>query len=157
MKKHAEIRRIQGLTFIGKADSGHWTVIDGPGENGGSGGGPRPKELLLLSLAGCTGSDVASILTKKRVPFSGLEVHVTGEVRETHPQVFTDLHVEYVIFGEGINPKDVERSIQLSETTYCAVSAMLRPAVNITSSYRIEPDRNNGVAPQLHETTAMEQ
>ena len=91
----------------------------------------------MMSLAGCTGSDVASILTKKRVPFTGLEVHVSADMRETHPQIFTGLRVEYFVYGEGINPKDVERAIHLSETSYCAVSAMLRPAVPITSSYTI--------------------
>jgi putative redox protein len=135
--KHAVIRQIKGLTFAGQADSGHWTIIDGPGELGGSDGGPRPKELLMLALASCTGSDVASILRKKRVPYTGLEVHVTGELRKEHPQVFTGLHVEYVISGDRIDPAAVERAIDLSETTYCSVSAMLRPAVEITSSYRI--------------------
>lgn len=133
MKKHVVVHRIDGLTFIGKGDSGHWTVLDGPGD-----GGPQPKELFLLSLAGCTGSDVASILTKKRVPYTALEVHVSADVRDEHPRIFTGIHVEYVVRGEEIKNRDVERAIELSETTYCAVSAMVRESVPITSSYRIE-------------------
>jgi len=132
------IQQLSGLTFAGMGDSGHWTMIDGPGEMGGNDGGPRPKELLLLSLAGCTGSDVASILRKKRSPFSRLDVDVTAEMRDEHPRVFTEIHVEYVIHGENVRTRDVERAIRLSETTYCAVSAMLRESVSITSSYRIE-------------------
>lgn len=138
MKKHVMIQQVNGLTFAGRGDSGHWTMIDGPGELGGNDGGPRPKELLLLSLAGCTGSDVASILTKKRSPYTRLDVHVTAGIRDEHPRVFTDIHVEYVIHGDNVRPRDVERAIHLSETTYCAVSAMLRESVSITSSYRIE-------------------
>ena len=138
MKKHVMVRQVSGLTFAGKGDSGHWTIIDGPGEVGGNDGGPRPKEMLLLSLAGCTGSDVASILKKKRAPVTRLEVHVTAGMRDEHPRVFTDIHVEYVVHGKSIRANDVERAIELSETTYCAVSAMLRKSVPITSSYRIE-------------------
>lgn len=137
--KKAFIKQVHGLTFAGKADSGHWTIIDGPGKSGGNDGGPRPKELLMLALASCAGSDVASIMTRKRVPYTGFEVHITGTMQEEHPQVFTDLHVEYIVAGEGIRSGDVERAIHLSETKYCSVSTMLRSGVTITSSYRIVP------------------
>ena len=100
--------------------------------------GSTPKELLLIALGGCTASDVVPILKKKRVPVEKLEVRLTGNVREEHPQVFTDIHIEYVLYGNEIGPKDVERAIELSTTKYCAVSAMLQASVNITHSYRIE-------------------
>lgn len=136
--KNAIVKQINGIIFAAKSDSNHWVVMDGPEHLGGSDAGSRPKELLLMALGGCTGSDVAAILKKKRVPLAGFEVHLTANVREEHPQVFTDIHVEYVFFGNGINPKDVERAIELSTTKYCSVSAMLRASVNITHSYRIE-------------------
>ncbi|HXG37697.1 MAG TPA: OsmC family protein [Bacteroidota bacterium] len=136
--KRAIVKQINGITFAAKADSNHWVVMDGPEHLGGSDAGSRPKELLLMALGGCTASDVAAILKKKRVPLEGFEVRLTGTVREEHPQVFTDIHVEYVFFGNDINPKDVERAIELSTTKYCSVSAMLRASVNITHSYRIE-------------------
>jgi putative redox protein len=135
--KHAAVKHIGGLAFAGKADSGHWVVMDGPVELGGADGGSRPKELLLMALAGCTGSDIASILTKKRVPYTGLEIHVSGTTREEHPQVFTDIHVEYVVTGNGVEERDLQRAIELSETKYCSVSAMLRASVAMSSSYRI--------------------
>jgi len=137
-KKHAVVKQVQGITFAAKSDSGHWVIMDGPEMFGGSDAGPKPKELLLIALGGCTASDVVPILKKKKVPLEGFEVHLTGNAREEHPQVFTDIHIEYVFYGEGINPLDVERAIELSTTKYCAVSAMLRPSVNITHTYRIE-------------------
>jgi putative redox protein len=136
--KQAVIKQIRGITFAAKSDSQHWVVMDGPEMFGGSNAGPRPKELLLFALGGCTASDVVPILKKKQVPIRGFEVHLKGHVREEHPQVFTDIHIEYVFYGEGIKPVDVERAIELSTTKYCAMSAMLRPTVNITHSYRIE-------------------
>jgi putative redox protein len=136
--KHAVIKQVSGITFVAKSDSNHWVVMDGPETFGGSNSGPRPKELLLFALGGCTASDVIPILSKKRVPLDGFEVHLTGNARDEHPQVFTDIHIEYVFYGEGINPVDVERAIELSTTKYCSVSAMLSPTVKITHSYRIE-------------------
>lgn len=137
-RKSAVVKQLNGITFAAKSDSNHWVVMDGPEHLGGSDAGSRPKELLLMALGGCTASDVATILKKKRAPVEGFEVRLTGTVREEHPQVFTDIHVEYVFFGNDINPKEVERAIELSTTKYCPISAMLRASVNITHSYRIE-------------------
>jgi putative redox protein len=49
--------------------------------------------------------------------------------------------MDFVFRGDGINPGDVERAIELSETKYCAVSAMLRGTVALTHAFRIEPSR----------------
>lgn len=135
----AEVRQVQGISLAGRTDSNHWIVMDGPKELGGSDAGVRPKELVLLALGGCTGSDVMSILRKKRVSVDDVEIHLTADQAEEHPQVFTKIHVEFVFRGEHIESTDVERAIELSETKYCAVSAMLKSSVAITHSYRIEP------------------
>jgi putative redox protein len=140
-KKEAIVRHMQGVTFTGKSDSGHWVMMDGPAQLGGSDAAARPKELVLIALGGCTGSDVASILHKKRIPVEDFELHLTADVAEEHPQVFTSIHIEYVVFGENINPADLERAIELSTTKYCSVSAMLRASVKITHSFQIKQPR----------------
>jgi putative redox protein len=137
-QKTAVVRQVQGTTLVAKADSAHWVVMDGSPTFGGSNAGSSPKELLLMSLGGCTAMDVIPILQKKRVPVEGFEIRLSGNTREEHPQVFTDIHVEYVIRGAGINPSDVERAIELSTTKYCSVSAMLGATVAITHSFVIE-------------------
>jgi putative redox protein len=128
---------IKGVTFLGKTDSKHWVPMDGPEQFGGSDAGIRPKELLLLSLAGCTGSDVASMLDKMRVPYKKFEVDVNAEMAAEHPKVYTKLEVVYKFWGEALDTSKIERAIELSETTYCAISAMLRKSVEITSRYEI--------------------
>jgi putative redox protein len=127
-----------GITFAGHTDSKHWVIMDGPENFGGRDAGIRPKELLLLSLAGCTGSDVASILAKKRVPLEGFDMEISAEETDEHPKVFSSMHVEYVFRGKGIDPKDVERAIELSQTKYCGVTAMFAKAMTITHGFRIE-------------------
>lgn len=135
--KTALVKQLQGVTFVGKADSNHWITMDGPENFGGSNAGIRPKELLLLSLGGCTGSDVQSILSKKKVKLDSFEMNITAEMAETHPQVYTKIHLEYVFYGKNIQHKDVERAIELSLNTYCSVTAMLQKAMPIEHSYRI--------------------
>ncbi|MBI3587190.1 MAG: OsmC family protein [Ignavibacteriales bacterium] len=138
MTKEVFLKQVQGVTFAAKGNSNHWVIMDGTPQFGGSQAGSTPKELLLMALAGCTSSDVVPILKKKRVPLQAYEVHVTGNEREENPKIFTDIHVEYIFYGEGINPADVERAIELSTTKYCSVSAIVSATAKITHSYRIE-------------------
>jgi putative redox protein len=135
--KTAYLKRIKGITFAGKTDTNHWLTMDGPEEFGGSDAGMRPKELLLLALAGCTASDVVTILSKKRALLDDFEINIKSEISEEHPKVFTKIDLEYVFYGKELNVKDIERAIELSQTKYCAVTAMLEKAIEIKHSYRI--------------------
>lgn len=136
-KSTAYIKQLQGLTFSGKTDSNHWVMMDGPEDFGGSNAAIRPKELLLLALGGCTGSDVASILQKKRIEVDNFEMNISAESTDDHPKVYTKMHVEYVFHGKGIKEKDVERAIELSQTKYCGVTAMFEKAMEVTHSFKI--------------------
>ncbi len=135
--KKAFVKQLQGITLVGKTDSKHWVTMDGPENFGGSNAGIRPKELILISLAGCTGSDVITILDKKKVKYTKFEMNITAEQQEEHPQVYTKINLEYVFYGKDIQAKDVERAIELSQTKYCSVTAMLQKAVEITHNYKI--------------------
>ena len=139
MTKEVYLRQIKGNTLAAKADSNHWVVLDTKTEAGGQMAGSTPKELLLMALAGCTSMDVIPILKKKRSPVVAYECRVKGTEREEHPRYFTEIHVEYVFYGDGIKSEDVQRAIELSEGKYCSVSAQLRGTAKITTSFRIEP------------------
>ena len=91
-----------------------------------------------------------NILRKKHVPLEGYEMRLTGNEAPECPKAFTDIHVEYIFYGDGINPADVERAIALSTTKYCSVSATLQAGVTLTHSYRIEPPRLHQEAPVAH-------
>ena len=133
-----KIKQVVGLTFIGKADSNHWVTIDGPKKFNGSEAASRPMELLLISLGSCTGSDVASILKKKRVDIQKFELNLTAERLETHPKIFTKIHIEYVFTGQNLKHEDIKRAIELSQNKYCPISAMLIKTVDLTYSYEIK-------------------
>ena len=132
------IKQVEGLTFVGKADSNHWVTIDGPKEFFGSEAANRPMELLLISLGSCTASDVASILKKKRVDLQKFEVNLTGERTNKHPKVFTKINIEYIFTGENLRSEDIKRAIKLSQDKYCPISFMLNKTVEITYSYKIK-------------------
>jgi putative redox protein len=136
-EKKAYLKQVKGITFVGKTDSNHWITLDGPENFGGSNAGIRPKELLLLALAGCTASDVVTILEKKKVKLDDFEINITAQMQEEHPQVYTKIDLEYVFYGKNIPVEAVERAIELSQTKYCSVTTMLQKAIDIIHSYRI--------------------
>lgn len=133
----AYVKQINGISFVGKTDSNHWITMDGPEDFGGSNAGIRPKELMLLALGGCTGSDVVSILQKKRIDVRSFEINITAEMTDDHPKVYNSMKIEYVFKGKGIKDSDVERAIELSQTKYCGVTKMYEKAMEITHSFTI--------------------
>ena len=135
-KREAIVRHVQNLTFIGKAGSNHWTTIDSShGES--SAAATSPMELILIALGGCTGSDVAIILEKKRARVSKFEMNITGERAQKDPKVYTSIHINYIVEGFNLREKDIAHAIELSMTKYCSVSAMLKKSVSLTYSYTI--------------------
>lgn len=136
----ATIKQVQGLSLAGKAESGHWVMMDGPQALGGADAGTRPLELFLLGLGGCTAMDVVSILAKKRMPVQDFDVELEADRADEHPKVFTRVHIRFIFYGQGIKPEAVERAIELSSTKYCSASAMLKPTVPIETSYEIRTE-----------------
>jgi putative redox protein len=132
-----ELRQVKGITMVGKGDSGHWVSMDGPEAFEGSNAGVRPLELFLMGLGGCTSMDVVSILQKKRIKIDDYECILEAERAEEHPKVFTKVKINFIFYGEGIDEKDVERAIELSENKYCSASAMLKKSVPIIVDYEI--------------------
>ncbi len=133
----AKVTFTEGMELKGEASSGHSVTMDAEIAHGGRDSGFRPMELILVALGGCTGMDVLSILRKKKQNLTGFEVRVKGERSEIHPKVYREIRVEYIVKGKDISEDAVKKAIMLSEEKYCSVEAMLRPAVKITSGYRI--------------------
>ena len=100
--------------------------------------GLRPSEGMLVALGACTGADVVSILRKKRQPMSAYHVEVRGHQRTEHPRSFARIDVLHQIAGEWVEAEAVRRSIELSVTRYCAVTAQLASGdVTIIHRYRL--------------------
>jgi len=112
--------------------------FDAPIDHGGEETALSPMENVLASLAACSSFHVLRILKKMRQKISNYSVEATAERREEPPpRVFTRINLKYILKGQRINSKKVERAIQLSEDKYCSVGGMLKKAVEISSSFRL--------------------
>jgi putative redox protein len=133
-----------GLSFNGTADSGFTLPLGASPVVGGADDGFRPMELMAISLAGCTGMDVISILQKKREQMTAFDVQVHAERAEKHPKVFTSVAVDFHVSGHNISEDALLRSIELSAEIYCPAQGMLKQVVPIEIRYYIYEERGDG-------------
>ncbi len=117
--------------------SGHHLIMDALPAVGGNDEGARPKELMLASLAGCTGMDVISILGKMRIEPSYFNVRVEAEMTEEHPKHYTSMHIIYEFKGKNLDMEKLQKAIDLSQERYCGVSFVYRKAMEITHEIKI--------------------
>ena len=115
----------------------HKLLMDTNQESGGHNTGPRPKAVLLASLAGCTGMDVVSILKKMKIEPSSLNIRVEGEGAEEHPKLYNSMHLIYEFTGKDLPIDRLNRAVELSQDKYCAVSQTLRKGIPITWEIRV--------------------
>ncbi len=124
------------MAFEGEV-SGHKIVIDASSDFGGENRGARPKPLMLLALAGCTGMDVVSILKKMKVDIEKFNVNVEGYLTDDYPKRFVKMHVIYEFKGKDLPIEKLQKAIELSEDKYCGVSAVYKKVIEMTSEIRI--------------------
>jgi putative redox protein len=134
----ARVKWVEDVMFVTESGSGHAVVVDGAPEYGGRNVGPRPMELLLMGLGGCTAFDVVTILKKARQDITDVEAKLSAERADAVPAVFTRIHVHFVVKGKGLKEAQVKRAVDLSSEKYCSASIMLGQAgVEITHDYEI--------------------
>ncbi|HTT08332.1 MAG TPA: OsmC family protein [Gammaproteobacteria bacterium] len=132
------VKWVDGAMFVAESASGHAVIIDGPPEGGGRNLGPRPMEMVLLGMGSCTAYDVVHILKKARQDVRDCQVELDAERAESPPQVFTRIHVHFIIRGRQIAESQVRRAVELSAEKYCSASIMLGKTAAITHDFVIE-------------------
>jgi putative redox protein len=132
----ASVKWIGKELFMGTSDSGHTIVLDA---NAGA-SAPSPLENVLISLGACSSVDVVSILEKSRQNISACRVDIQAKRVDSVPKLFSDIHLHFVITGQEVAEKHVERAVKLSADKYCSVALMLNKTVNITHDFEIVDD-----------------
>ncbi len=112
-------------------------IMDAAPEHGGMNQGPRPKELLLASVSGCTGMDVVAILKKMKVELESFNIYVEADVTEEHPKHYTRMHLIYEFKGKNLDREKLEKAVTLSQDKYCGVSYMYKKFLAFTYEIRV--------------------
>ncbi|AFQ44435.1 OsmC family protein [Desulfosporosinus meridiei] len=133
------VKHIKGMHFQGEGSSKVVTNMDASVTAGGTGRGSSPTEILLMTIAGCSGMDIVTILEKMNVKFNRFETTVEGERASDHPRVFKDIELVYKFWGDSLVKENLERAVQLSMEKYCSIANMIDKAANLTYSIEINP------------------
>ena len=131
------VRWHEGMSFIAETGSRHLVAMDGAPDAGGRNLAPRPMELLLAGLGGCTAFDVVLILQRGRHEITDCTVKLQAERAETDPKVFTRINLHYTVTGKALKTEAVERALKLSAEKYCSASIMLGKTAEITHSLEV--------------------
>ena len=131
----AQVKWLGEELFLGTSESGHTQILDANGGNLA----PSPLESVLIALGGCSSVDVVSILQKARQNIMGCTVEISGTRVDTVPKLFSAIHLHFVITGNNVKEKHVERSVALSADKYCSVALMLNGNVTISHDFTIIP------------------
>lgn len=131
----ATVKWVGGEQYLATMPSGQAVVIDADRDHNSA---PGPMDILLGALGACSSVDVVSILAKKRNKLATLEVTISGERAKDPPSVWTKIDMVYKLTGE-LDEKSVRDAIELSQTKYCSVAAMLRKTAEITYRFEISP------------------
>lgn len=132
----ARVKWAEGRTFIGTSGTGHSIVFGNPHDDGPR-PGPSPMELMLIGAGGCASYDVVHILEKGRQMIEDCTVTLDADRAETDPKVFTRVHMHFTVSGRGIDPKRVERAVNLSVEKYCSASAILAATATLTHDFKV--------------------
>ncbi|GAC34935.1 OsmC family protein [Paraglaciecola polaris] len=119
------------MKFVGETDTGKRIEMDGEGSQ------TTPMEAVLLAVGACSSIDVVEILKKSRQAITGCECQLDAQRADDAPRVFTEIHAHYVIEGENLSEKHIQRAVQLSAEKYCSVMLMLEGKVKIKTSFSI--------------------
>lgn len=122
MKQSISLDWLNNMAFETELN-GHKIYLDADEPTGGNNLGPRPKALMMVSLAGCTGMDVVSILKKMRVDYDGLNIRVEGDLSEEHPKKYLGMKVIFTFKGKNLPLDKIQKAVDLSKERYCGVSA----------------------------------
>lgn len=139
-ESHIDIVFQGGMKFLGRSGRAGMAVqLDFAREEEEAIDGYTPMELLLTSLAGCSGQVTVGLLKRMGQEIKDLTVRARGTKKEVHPAVFTAIELEFEFRGGKLDPAQVEKALALSEDRYCPVWAMVKAASPIKATYRLIP------------------
>jgi putative redox protein len=126
MKNLVTTKWLGGMAFESDNASGHTIKIDVDAENGGENSGLRPKALMLSSLAGCSGLDVASLMKKMKLEVRAFEIQTEANLTDEHPKFYDAVTISYHFFGSNLVEDKLQKTVDLSVERYCGVMEMFR-------------------------------
>lgn len=138
MSMQTRVRWIGDMSFVAETGSGHAVAMDGAPEAGGRDLAPRPMEMVLAGLGGCSSFDIVKLLRDAGQRVAGVELRITAERADAEPAVFTDIHGHFVVSGRALDDRVVAGAVEASAKKHSSVSKMLEKTARVRYTYEIK-------------------
>lgn len=136
MKHEITVDWLEDLKFDAHVENFSF-VLDGNPQSGDDRAGVRPKPLMLVALAGCSGMDVVNLLKKMRVDYKKIEIKAEGTLTDTVPAVYSAIHLIYIVTGTALPMSKITKAVALSYEKYCGVATMYKQFLPVTYEIKI--------------------
>ena len=126
-----------GVAFLGETGSGHTVAMDGAPEAGGRNLAPRPMEMVLAGLGGCSSFDVVKLLRDAGQDVQSVELELDAERAAAEPAVFTAINGHFIVKGKSVSDAEVDKAVSLSARRLSSVARMLEHTAVIRWDYEV--------------------
>ncbi len=133
----AKVKWTGYMSFVGESGSGHCVTMDGAPEAGGRNLAPRPMEMVLMGLGGCSSFDIVKMLKAAGQDVRAVEIRLEAERADTEPAVFTRIRGHFTVTGRAIADDEVRKAVRASAEKHSSVSKMLEKTADIKYDYEI--------------------
>lgn len=99
--------------------------------------GFRPVQLLISSIAGCSGGVFRKILDKKRIPYKTIEIEASVERNEQEANRVTKIDLHFTVSGRDLDLQQLQKSLDVAFKN-CAMAQSVKNAIAINESVEIQ-------------------
>ncbi|KKB73575.1 MULTISPECIES: OsmC family protein [Bacillus] len=98
--------------------------------------GFRPYQLMVASIAACSGEVFRKILEKKRLQLKGMTIKAKEERVPEEANRLKSIHLHFILKGERLRPDIIEKSLK-GAMKNCAMVKSVQGTIDITESFEI--------------------
>jgi putative redox protein len=98
--------------------------------------GFRPYQLLVSSIAVCSGGVLRKILEKQRVALEDITINADVTRNEEIPQEIQRIHMHFVLKGQKLVEEKIEKAMTLTRK-HCSMVQSVKDSIEVTESFEI--------------------
>ncbi|MFG6495919.1 OsmC family protein [Fictibacillus sp. UD] len=98
--------------------------------------GYRPFQLLVSSVAVCSGGVLRKVLERMRMTYEDISVQAKVTRVEDEANRVSDIHLHFVIKGSELSQEKVEKALIVTRKN-CSMVQSVKDSINVTESFEI--------------------
>jgi len=98
--------------------------------------GYRPYQLMVASIAVCSGGVLRKILAKKRMEIEDISISTNVERNEAKANRIEKIHIHYKIKGQNLNENKIHQSILLASKN-CPMAQSVIGSIEIEETFEL--------------------